>query len=106
MAKSARQAVIRIAGSANIRAIDAWHGQLLQALQQSQSIKLDLTEQSELDLSFVQLVYASRLQAAANGKNLTLSAPAHEALCEILQRGGFLHSPEERDFWLHETGGN
>jgi hypothetical protein len=99
-------AVIAIAGQADVRTIEAAHKDVLQALQQENAVELNLDGSSGIDLTLVQLVEAARRFAAAEGKTLTLSSPADGTLCEILQRGGFLGAAADRDFWLHDKGGN
>ncbi|WP_297509132.1 STAS domain-containing protein [uncultured Caulobacter sp.] len=66
-------------------------------------VEIDVDELGEADLTFVQLLESARRAAAEEGRRLDLSRPAHGALLQVLQRGGFL-DPEDRDrseFWLH-----
>lgn len=106
MAKQSRPTIVGIAGPADIRAISECHGKLLQALQHHKSIQLDLSETTEPDLTFVQLIEAARRFVAATGKSIALTQPVGDALREILTRGGFLGAADARAFWLHDTRTN
>lgn len=64
---------------------------------------LDATAVAASDLSVVQLIHSLRTEAAMQGGNVRLSAPAGEALTALLHRAGFIDAmtPEDNAFWFH-----
>lgn len=89
--------------SLSIRGISAVHESVLSAFQKSNAVVLDIPEDAAVDLSFIQLVEASRNYAREHGKFITLKKPATPGVLDTLQRGGFLTNMDEasRLFWLH-----
>lgn len=96
--------VVKLEAATNIRNIPGFYSELLTALSGSKPVTLDLAEEPEVDLSFVQLVESARLHAGAHGKALTLAQPASGPLLGVLGRAGFIEnaSPEDAQFWLHK----
>ncbi len=68
-----------------------------------EDIALDCAALEELDLSFVQIVEAARVELLGAGKALSLSAPADGPLAALLQRAGFLADPADLPTWLKGT---
>lgn len=95
---------IKIGNSANIRSANEYYNSILPALQDSESVELDLSGCGEADLSFVQIVESARLYARTSGKTIHLSSPADGAVLEVLRRAGFLDDMTAADarFWLHQ----
>ncbi len=85
-----------------IRNIPEFHSHLIEAMNSSPSLVLDLDDVTDIDLTFVQLVESARLSAIQSGKSLRLSAPASGAVLAALERGGFLVEPTDTrtQFWL------
>ena len=104
LGKNKKMTTVDIAGAADIQTIAGLHQQLLQALQHQGGVKLTVSADTNVDLTFVQLVESARRFAAAGGKTLALSAPAPAGLHDILKRGGFLTAAADRMFWLHQAG--
>ena len=67
------------------------------------TVLLSIADDAEVDLSFLQLVHAARLHAAAEGRTIALDRPAGGNLLSTLERAGFLFEadPRDREFWLH-----
>ncbi len=86
-----------------IRDINALHDTLVAAFHDHEAVVLDIPDDAVADLSFIQLVEASRRHARERGAFITLKKPAAPALVDTLQRGGFLENMDEagRLFWLH-----
>jgi hypothetical protein len=86
-----------------IRGITSVHESLLAALKDNKAITLDIPDDAQADLSFIQLIEASRLYARTEGKYITLTKPASPGVLKTLRRGGFLTTMDEasRLFWLH-----
>ncbi|UAB77863.1 STAS domain-containing protein [Erythrobacter sp. SCSIO 43205] len=70
---------------------------LLDAIASDSEIELDVSELSEVDLCFVQLVESARKYASERDKSLSLTASANPAVSTLLERGGFL-SEADSDF--------
>jgi hypothetical protein len=80
------------------------HRLLLDEFEARSSVVIDLPEDAQVDLSFIQLIESARLSAALQDKQFTTSAPASGRLRSILERAGFTTdmSAESRAFWFHE----
>lgn len=87
-----------------IRNIGPLADQLRAQFEQDGPISINVSDDAEVDLSFVQLILAARLEAERSGRSLKLSSAASGSLLSTLERGGILHqaSPEEIAFWLHK----
>jgi hypothetical protein len=88
----------------NIRSINDQHQNLMAKIDDCQSLLLNVPQNAEIDVSFLQLIESARLYAASLGKNFSLDRPADHALLDILSRAGWLSdtNDEIRKFWLHE----
>lgn len=95
-------AVVRIEPDAGLPSIEGIHRTVVEQLA-AQSIELDVSQVRQTDISFVQLILAATASAKAEGKSVSLSSPANEAIREVLDRGGFLSDAEARRFWLGEA---
>ncbi len=89
--------------SLSIRGAAAVHESLLDALKTNKAITVDIPDDAQADLSFIQLIEASRVYARTEGKYITLTKPASPGIVDTLRRGGFLTNMDEasRLFWLH-----
>lgn len=94
---------IKISGKSTIRTISDAFQTLNEALSLNKSVIINVDAAEEIDLSFVQLIEAARIQSKSAGIQLSLSAPADGVLLAVLKRGGFLDvaTPEDQKFWLH-----
>ncbi|UHS59224.1 STAS domain-containing protein [Agrobacterium vaccinii] len=95
--------ILNLPPSLSIRGISAIHETLFEALQMNKAVTVEIPADAHADLSFIQLIEASRLYARAEGKYITLTKPASPAIVDTLRRGGFLTDMDEasRLFWLH-----
>lgn len=77
---------------------------ILDFLNNNSTAVLDIDEAAQVDLSFVQLVTATRKQAEAKAGRVLLARPASGDLYDVLKRGGFLDemTPDAAHFWLHQ----
>lgn len=89
---------------ANIRNIAEVYKELRAAIENSDTVELDLSACTDADLSLVQLVEAARLQAVTAGMSLSLSLPVSDAVTAALHRGGFVEGAAEDAlrFWFKE----
>ncbi len=88
----------------NIRNVSEVYAKIIDQFRDNNTITLSLPENTEADLSSLQLIEAARRQARAKGKTFTLSAPASGSLLKVLERAGFTEAfdQEDKKFWLHE----
>jgi hypothetical protein len=77
---------------------------ILDFLNRNTTAVLDIDEQAQVDLSFVQLITAARKQAEMKAGRVLLARPAAGDLYDVLKRGGFLDdmTPDAAHFWLHQ----
>ena len=95
---------LELSSPLNIKNIMDIHQVVLNSLSNNKETRLALDPESQVDLSFVQLMEAARTFAEQQGKSLALTSPAGGALLDVLRRGGFLDdlSPDAAKFWLHQ----
>ena len=89
-----------------VRAITAVQQEMLQFIDKNKSITIELSDDCQIDISFVQLMESARIYAGTAGKPFALARPASGSTLDILQRSGFLEglSAEDEKFWLHQGG--
>jgi anti-anti-sigma regulatory factor len=92
--------VIDVPASVTVRSAAQFSQHLLDVLEANQDVELNLLELAELDLSFVQIVYAARAQLAREDKTLRLTAPAAPHVAALLDRAGFATDPSDIEFWF------
>jgi ABC-type transporter Mla MlaB component len=99
---------IEISGDAGLRTAQDIAATLRQALADHDSLTIDTSAMTGVDLTTVQLLLAARKQALAAGKSLKLAAPASGALHQFLIQTGCLDAAgrpltPDGDFWLDPT---
>jgi len=91
-------------GALTIRHAGAICATLREAIAQCPAVSIDCTAAAEVDLSFIQLLAASRVSASCLGRTVTLSACPDGPLLNTLTRGGFHVTNEDpadpRSFWF------
>ena len=89
-----------------VRTITAVQQEMLEFLKSNTSATIEFTEDTQVDLSLVQLLEAARVYAGTTGKNIKLARPAQGPVLDILKRSGFLEgmAADDMKFWLHEGG--
>ncbi|MCJ8151148.1 STAS domain-containing protein [Shinella sedimenti] len=77
---------------------------ILSAVDNNGELVLEIADDAQVDLSFVQLVVAARSHATQKTGRVLLARPATGELREALRRGGFLDelTPDASQFWLHQ----
>jgi hypothetical protein len=87
-----------------LRTITDVHQDLLQFMETHQNTVIGFAENSQFDISLVQLLEAARIYAGTGGKSVALAEPAGGALLDVLRRSGFLEgmSAADAQFWLHQ----
>ncbi len=98
--------VVKLGGRIDIRSIHESFEQIKSAAASESGLQIDLTEVTDVDLTFLQLMESLRRSALEAGTALRLCHPAGEPIRETLQRAGFLSDPpDERTlFWLAASG--
>ena len=97
-------AVVKPEKTTGIRNIAKFYPELSAALSGTQPVILDLADEPEVDLAFVQVVESARLFARTHARTLSLSQPASGSLLDVLARAGFIENASDEDalFWLHK----
>ncbi len=75
---------------------------LIAEVKHNSRLLIRLHPEAVVDLAGVQLLEAARKSASAVGGEVALADPAAGGLRETLSRGGFLESPQQRQFWLKQ----
>jgi len=94
---------LQIPSSVTVRNARDIQQQFLAKLTDEGSTELDISDVTEADLSFVQLIHALRAAAAEAGQQVRLRAPAPAPVAALLKRAGFLAAPtaDDLEFWFH-----
>jgi anti-anti-sigma regulatory factor len=92
-----------VPASVTVRSVGAFVQDILVAVDSDKDVTLDLAQVIEVDLSFIQVVFAARERLARGNHSLSLVAPAPAAVTTLLDRAGFLTdpTPAETQFWFH-----
>lgn len=96
--------VVKMSGDLTIRGVGKAHTQLLAAVRKHPSVVVQIDEAASVDLTLVQLLQSARRSAQAAERRLDLAQPASGGLLEVLRRGGFAETDEQRSFWLKDGG--
>jgi ABC-type transporter Mla MlaB component len=98
---------LSISGALTVRRADELAVLFRTAVAESTRLILEVSDVSEADLSFVQLVESLRRSSARSGAGVRLARPAEGALLSLLDRGGFLDpaTPERAAFWTQSEIG-
>jgi len=102
--KELNHTVVKPEKTTGIRNISRFYPELSAALSGTQPVILDLSDEPEVDLAFVQVVESARLFARTNGRTLSLAQPPSGSLLDVLGRAGFIENASYDDalFWLHK----
>lgn len=90
--------VLGFSGALTIREAEEVYARLRDALRSSERIEIDCAGVTEADITFIQLILAARLSAAAAAKTLTLTGPAQGVMRDALAVAGLLDGPHG-PFW-------
>jgi anti-anti-sigma regulatory factor len=90
---------VKLDGALTVRTIANARASLLAALADHPGVLVDCGAVESVDLTFIQLLLATRLSAHQAGKPFSLAAPATGALRAALEQGGFLPSSGADPFW-------
>lgn len=98
--------VISLGETINVRNIVEIKEKIRSNISNVDHVEIDIAECSEIDLSGLQLIEATRIHAASSGRQASLSSPANPVVEAVLARAGFTErmTPEDRHFWFHKEG--
>jgi len=97
MKNAADPRAVLFSGALTIRNAEDIHAKFMDLLSGPGDFVIDVSGAGEVDVSFVQLLLATRRSAREQGRALSLAAPAAGPLREVLVRGGFAAS--DPAFW-------
>jgi hypothetical protein len=98
------EACLSLPANLTVRAITSAREEMLKFIDANESATIDLADDAQVDISFIQMIEAARIYAGTASKRIALSRPANGALLDTLRRSGFLEamSAEDAKFWLHQ----
>ncbi|CAN7577321.1 MULTISPECIES: hypothetical protein [Neorhizobium] len=105
-ASDVKEDCLRLPQNLTVRAITIVQQEMLQFLDKTASATIELDDDCQVDISFIQLMEAARIHADTAGKHIALARPASGSTLDVLKRSGFLEgmSAEDLKFWLHQGG--
>lgn len=65
------------------------HHAVVDGLATADAVDIDCSDAAEIDLSFLQILFAAQREAEKSGKRIALAAPPSGPLAEALERCGF-----------------
>ena len=94
---------INLPSKLNIKTIFDIRNIILDKLSMGKGLTIHVPDDSEVDLSFVQLIESARIYAKSSGVILSLAQAANARLRDVLDRSGFSagFSQEDEKFWFH-----
>ncbi len=85
---------LTLRGPVTVAAVAEFRRELLAALQRTSSLVLDLSEAEEVDLAFLQLLFAASRQCASRMGKLELSDSQNGIVDQAVTRAGLRRSPD------------
>jgi ABC-type transporter Mla MlaB component len=80
---------VKLRGSLTTPTCEETHRAIREALAQADSLVLDCSEATEIDVSFLQILFAAQRAAERSHKAIDLAAPLEGVLDDALRRCGF-----------------
>jgi ABC-type transporter Mla MlaB component len=93
---------LKLVGQLTIRTVPEIASKVSDILARA-NLVLSIPADSEVDVSFIQLLASAQKSAEASGKSVTLSHPPAGALHDVLSRGGFLETGL-KSLWNEKEG--
>jgi len=103
LSSAAELTTLEFVGELTIKTIAGAHERLVEAFGASSAVRAQVAENAVIDLTFVQLIESARRTARETGAAFALATPAAGQLRETLERGGFLASADDQEFWLMKS---
>jgi anti-anti-sigma regulatory factor len=104
MTSGGQEDKFEIAGDLTIKNATDIKDRLLSRFDTHDHVILQLDDEANVDLSFLQLIESARQYATKKGGSLSLEKPANQNLKNVLQRAGFLEkiAAADKEFWFHQ----
>lgn len=83
--------IVTVTGMVTVTQVGALRSVLLEALDQSPRVRVDLGQIDEIDVAGIQLICAAYRQASVSGKLLEVSS-AGEHIRQLVRSAGFAHA--------------
>jgi anti-anti-sigma regulatory factor len=99
-AKILQEHLVEVQDPADIETVEQVRAQICDALRGEGDVVVDVSSVTEVDLAFLQLIEAARIEAGRRGAALRLKTAPGEAIRTALQRAGLLSTPQQAAFWL------
>lgn len=80
---------VKLGGSLTTPTAEGTHRAIRDALEACESLALDCSEATEIDVSFLQILVGAQRAAERAGKTIALASPAQGELADALRRCGF-----------------
>jgi anti-anti-sigma regulatory factor len=99
--------IVRFDGALTLCEAESIRNALSAALHTGSAVVVDCSDASQVDLSFVQVLIAARIAAAAQQTPFALAAPAQGPLLRVLDQAGVLgpsRSDPDDGFWTGPRG--
>jgi anti-anti-sigma regulatory factor len=94
-------AVLKMGGRLTVERVSEMKGKVLKALAKRKDVVLELKKLSEVDLSFIQLLFAAQRSAERRGRRLKLGGPVPDIFTKAVDDTGFsIH-----EGWAFTSGG-
>ncbi|MBP2559439.1 hypothetical protein J2857_002208 [Neorhizobium galegae] len=105
-ASDAKEDCLHLPQNLTVRAITIVQQEMLQFLDKTASATIELDDDCQVDISFLQLMEAARIYAGTAGKHIALARPASGPTLDVLKCSGILEgmSADDLQFWLHQGG--
>ncbi len=106
---TARGPRLVLEGALTMQTVDTVRATLREAIEAlsdtpATGVVVDCAAATDIDLTFIQLLIASRTSADRLGKSVAVANPPEGALLDTLARGGFQIVPESGDaFWFESA---
>lgn len=94
---------VELRGEMNIQTIAEAHQQLCQAFASGKNVVADISNATNPDLSFIQLLVSAQNTARNNGISFSLLVPVAGDIEKIIRRGGF-DTPPLNKLWQLQQG--
>ncbi|MBS0252995.1 MAG: hypothetical protein JSR78_18205 [Proteobacteria bacterium] len=99
-----RKPTLDLSGLLTIRTISNAKDAIIKSIDESEALDLVISDESDVDITGIQLIIAAQLYAQGASKRLSLAAPISGRALNLMDRAGLFAemSVENRQFWLHE----
>ena len=87
--QSDKKKILTINGSATIENVDALKKLLIEMMDQTDNLMINIADISEIDVTFLQLLCSAHKTMISKNKNLTISESCSESLRKTINNSGY-----------------